>query len=120
MRARVILMSVLTLVTFSSGIPSSAAGEKAVMLPFSFLVADIDTRRVATYGRDGKVTWVYGGVKPLDARPLKDGDVLMAYPPSKLTDNRGGVRIVNAKKTIRVVEFDDNGNRVWELAAACM
>jgi len=93
---------ILSVLFFSALNPLAISAEASTSteLPFELLIADIDTCEIVKYGRDGKPVWTYGGVKPLDIWPLKGDEAVMAYLPSKLTKNKGGIRIVNAKKEI--------------------
>jgi hypothetical protein len=98
--SRTVLPAILLLGALCPGAFPADAGGEAAPIPYRLVVADIDTCEIVKYGTDGKPCWTYPGVKPLDVWPLEDDAVVIAYPPSKLTDNRGGVRIVNAKREV--------------------
>jgi hypothetical protein len=76
---------------------------------YAFLTADHNLCRITKYDAEGKPFWVYDQqVKPIDVWAMPDGTVLIAYLPSPLTANKGGVRLVDAdKKTVFDLAFDD-------------
>jgi hypothetical protein len=82
--------------------PALAANEKMTgTAGYEFLTADVDAHCVTRWGRDGQPRWVYDQVKAIDAWLLPGGDILMAYLPSGLTANKGGVRRVTADKQLK-------------------
>ena len=76
---------------------------------YPFITADIERCQITKYDAEEKPTWVYAKrVKPIDVWPMPDGGVLIAYLPSPLTKNLGGVRLVDAdQKTVFDLPFDD-------------
>jgi len=66
---------------------------------YSFIIGDYSHCQIVKFDADGKATWVYDKVKPIDVWAMPDGTVLTAYLPSPLTANKGGVRLVNPDKT---------------------
>jgi hypothetical protein len=89
-----VLLAALLAMLFS---PTTFAAEapSITTLPFELLIADSETCEIVKYGRDGKAVWTYGGIKAFDVWPLKGDEVVVAYLPSELTDNKGGIRIVS-------------------------
>ncbi len=76
---------------------------------YAFLTADLEKCAITKYNAAGQATWSYvRQVKPIDAWALADGSVLMAYLPSPLTRNLGGVRRVDAAgRTLFDLPIDD-------------
>jgi hypothetical protein len=75
---------------------------------YAFLLSDLESFRVAKYDAEGREFWSYDGIRPIDAWPLDDGSLLIAYLPSAHTKGKGGVRKIDAmKKTIFDYPFDD-------------
>ena len=76
---------------------------------YAFMTADIEKCCVTKYDGHGSPAWRYEKqVKPIDAWAMNDGSVLMAYLPSALTKNMGGVRLVDAAGgTVFDLPFDD-------------
>jgi hypothetical protein len=72
------------------------------------LTVDRETYEVVKRDRSGDRVWLYTLVRPMEAWPLKDGAVFIAYLPSPHTGNKGGVRLVSdAKQTLFDCPFDD-------------
>ena len=67
---------------------------------YDFIIADVDAYDVVRYSKTGVRQWVYSEVRAIDVWLLSNDEVLIAYLPSELTANKGGVRIVNQKKEI--------------------
>lgn len=75
---------------------------------YAFVTSDLNLCRVTKYNADGQPFWRYDQVKPIDVWPMPDGTVLLAYLPSPLTKNQGGVRLVDAaQKTVFDYPSDD-------------
>ena len=72
------------------------------------LVADARKGLVVKYTPEGKRVWSYPSHRCLDAWPMEDGQVLMTFNPSKKTEDKGGVRIVDADKKL-VFEYLTKG-----------
>jgi hypothetical protein len=61
-----------------------------------YVLPGYDSKQVVRYSRDGNCTWVYDKrLHAIDATPLNDNKILVAYLPSEFTDNKGGVRIID-------------------------
>lgn len=72
------------------------------------LSCDVDTSEITKYNAAGDPVWVYSQVRPIDAWPMPDGAVLVAYLPSPLTADKGGVRLIGAaKQTLLDFPYDD-------------
>jgi hypothetical protein len=91
-----------------------AADESAARLlrdkpGYAFITSDIELCRITKYDADAKPFWTYDKkLKPIDVWAMPDGAVLIAYLPSPLTKNMGGVRLVDAKQaTVFDLPFDD-------------
>jgi hypothetical protein len=69
---------------------------------YEFLTADVDAHSVTRWGRDGRPRWVYDKVRAIDAWLLPSGDTWIAYLPSALTDNKGGVRRIGPDQQTKV------------------
>ena len=65
---------------------------------YAFVAADVDTSEITKFNAAGEPVWVYSEVRPIDAWPMADGTVLVAYLPSPKTANQGGVRLIDADK----------------------
>lgn len=75
---------------------------------YAFLAADVDTYEITKFNAAGEAVWTYAGVRPIDAWPMPDGAVLVAYLPSPRTGGKGGVRLVGAdKQTVLDFPYDD-------------
>ncbi len=87
----------------------SAAEPPRTRPGYAFMTTDIIQCKLTKYDADGNSFWVYEKqVKPIDAWPMPDGTVLIAYLPSPLTKNMGGVRLVDANQaTVFDLPFDD-------------
>ena len=96
----------------------AAAAQVASPKPgYPIITADIGLNRIVKYDADGAPVWTYDKVSPIDVWALPDGTVLMAYLPSPLTTNQGGVRLVGAdQQTLFDFAFDDEIMSVQPLA----
>lgn len=65
---------------------------------YAFIACDVDTSEITKFNAAGEPVWVYSEVRPIDAWPMADGAVLVAYLPSPKTANLGGVRLIAADK----------------------
>jgi len=65
---------------------------------YGFIACDVDTCEITAFNKAGEPVWVYSDVRPIDAWPMADGSVLVAYLPSPRTGNKGGVRLIAADK----------------------
>jgi hypothetical protein len=65
---------------------------------YPFITCDVDTYEITKYDAAGEPVWVYSQVRPIDAWPMPDGSVLVAYLPSPRTNQKGGVRLIDANK----------------------
>jgi hypothetical protein len=65
---------------------------------YAIITADVDTSEVVKFNAAGEAIWTYAQVKPIDAWPMENGAVLIAYLPSPKTGNKGGVRLVSSDK----------------------
>jgi hypothetical protein len=75
---------------------------------YAFIACDVDTCEITKCNAAGEPVWVYAQVRPIDAWPMPDGAVLVAYLPSPRTGNKGGVRLVGAdRQTIFDYPFND-------------
>ena len=76
---------------------------------YAFITSDIELCRIAKYDAEGNPFWIYDKqVKPIDVWAMPGGPVLIAYLPSPLTKNMGGVRMVDANKdTVFDLPVDD-------------
>ena len=75
---------------------------------YAFLACDVDTYEITRFNSAGAPVWVYSGVRPIDAWPMPDRAVLVAYLPSARTGNKGGVRLIGPdKRTIFDRPYDD-------------
>ena len=97
--------------------PSALQPEFSAKPGYALITGDLCLDRITQYDADGKVTWVYGKVKPIDVWAMPDGTVLVAYLPSPQTANQGGVRLIAAdQRTIFDFPFDDEIMSVQPLA----
>ena len=75
---------------------------------YPFIACDVDTFEITKFNAAGEPVWVYAQVRPIDAWPMPDGSVLVAYLPSPRTGNQGGVRLIGpAKQTLFDYPYHD-------------
>jgi hypothetical protein len=95
-----ILITLTTCLTVISSLPAQQMTPTFSVKPgYSFITADIGQSRITKYDADGNVTWEYDKINPIDVWAMPDGTEHTAYLPSKLTKNKGGVRLIAADKT---------------------
>ncbi len=84
------------------------AAETMVKPGYAFITGDLGLNRITKYDAQGRPTWYYSQVSPIDVWPLADGTVLCAYLPSGLTGGKGGVRCIRPDgSTLFDFAFDD-------------
>ena len=118
---RLVLIALVALGLTAHAVPSS---DESALFPvpsarpgYSFIIGDYNRCQIVKFDADGKATWVYDKVKPIDVWAMPDGIVLTAYLPSPLTSNKGGVRLLNPDKTtVFDYPFDDEIMSVQPLA----
>ncbi len=87
---------------------AAEAGTNAAPPGYAFIACDVDTYEITRFNAAGEPVWVYSLVRPIDAWPMPDGSVLVSYLPSPRTDNKGGVRLIDAnKQTIFDFAYND-------------
>jgi hypothetical protein len=92
---------------WASLVPAPSPAD-AVKPGYGILACDVDTYEITRFNAAGEPVWVYSQVRPIDAWPLADGAVLVAYLPSPLTHNKGGVRLIgDAKQTLLDFPYAD-------------
>ena len=85
-----------------------AAGTNSAQPGFAYIACDVDTYEITRFNASGESVWSYAQVRPIDAWPMADGSVLVAYLPSPRTGNKGGVRLIGAdKQTLFDYPYDD-------------
>lgn len=88
--------------------PAPAASRFDTRPGYPFIACDVDTYEITKYNAAGEPVWVYSQVRPIDAWPMPDGAVLVAYLPSPRTNKKGGVRLVSeSKETVFDFPYDD-------------
>lgn len=88
--------------------PAAEPGTKPAQPGYAFIACDVDTCEITTFNAAGEPVWVYSDVRPIDAWPMPDGSVLVAYLPSHRTGDKGGVRLIGSdKKTISDYPYSD-------------
>lgn len=103
-------LAVPALLALAAGAAEPRLAESLRATPgYAFMTADIEKCCVTKYDAAGVAAWSYAKqLKPIDAWAMPDGSMLIAYLPSPLTKNLGGVRRVDAAgKTIFDLPIDD-------------
>ena len=102
-------LAVLVLVLFP--LLESASATDVAQSPkpgYPFIACDVNTGEITKFNAAGEPVWVYSAVRPIDAWPMPDGSVLVAYLPSPRTGNKGGVRLIGpAKQTLFDYPYND-------------
>lgn len=100
----------LLILFISINLQAKKKGKRIMSSPatYDFIIADVDAYEVVRYSKYGERLWVYSDVRAIDVWMLSNDDVLIAYLPSELTANKGGVRIVNSEmETVMDYQIDD-------------
>ncbi len=77
---------------------SAGAAAPSAQPGYGFIACDVDTSEITKFNASGEPVWVYDRVRPIDAWPMPDGAVLVAYLPSPRTGDKGGVRLIGADR----------------------
>ncbi|MEI7729542.1 MAG: hypothetical protein WCO56_08210 [Verrucomicrobiota bacterium] len=90
------------------GLESRQTAADSTKPGYPFIACDVDTYEITKFNADGEPVWVYSQVRPIDAWPMPDGAVLVAYLPSPRTGKKGGVRLISAdKQTLFDYQYED-------------
>ena len=106
---RLLIAGLLALACFQSQDGAAAEAKTNSVKPgYAFIACDVDTSEITRFNEAGEAVWVYSEVKPIDAWPMPDRAVLVAYLPSPRTGDKGGVRLIGAdKKTVFDYPYTD-------------
>lgn len=92
----------------AAGLCTAGAAAESAKPGYSFIACDVEAREITKYNEAGDPVWVYAQVLPMDAWPMPGNEVLVAYRPSPLTGNKGGLRLVGAdRQTVFDHPYDD-------------